>query len=115
MPVPGLAAVSEFSSTQPLKTQPKPPSPKTLSGRKFLVAVLSSLKLNPFKFEDSKISPSVLTDDNLLLEPLVSFPFLLPLPYLELPDPAPAHFKRLTILSLQKPEKNGKKKKKKTD
>ena len=85
MPVPGLAAVNAFSSIHPLKTQPKPPSPNTLSGRKFLVAVLSSLKKKLFKLEDCKISPSVLgvvgteADETLLLlEPLKYFPSLLP-------------------------------------
>lgn len=73
MPVPGFAAVNEFSSIHPLKTEPKPPSPSTLSGRKFLVAVLRSAKLNLFKLEDCKISPSLLgvggteTDETLLL------------------------------------------------
>jgi len=47
------------SSIHPLKTQPNLPSPTTLSGRKFLVAVFSSLKLKLFMFEDFKISPSV--------------------------------------------------------
>uniref|UniRef100_A0A2P2KZV4 Uncharacterized protein n=1 Tax=Rhizophora mucronata TaxID=61149 RepID=A0A2P2KZV4_RHIMU len=60
IPVPGLVAFRECSSSHPLKTDPKPPSPITLSGRKFLVAVFSSLKLNAFKFEDCKISPSLL-------------------------------------------------------
>lgn len=59
IPVPGLAAFKDCSSIQPLKTQPKPPSPTILSGRKFLVAALSSLKLKAFMLDDCKISPSV--------------------------------------------------------
>jgi len=84
IPVPGLVAASECSSTHPLKTDPKPPSPNTLSGRKFLVAVFSSPKVKIFKFEDCKISPSLRgvwgteTIDTLLLELLKVFPFLLP-------------------------------------
>lgn len=84
MPVPGLAAVNECSSIHPLKTQPKPPSPNTLSGRKFLVAVLRLLKVKLFKLEDCKISPSVRgvegteTDEILLLEQLKSFPIFWP-------------------------------------
>lgn len=79
MPVPALDALSELSSIQPLKTEPKPPSPSTLSGRKFLVAVLSSLKLILFKVVDCKISPSLRgvrgmeVDEALLLEPLPFF------------------------------------------
>nr|GMD29318.1 predicted protein [Ipomoea batatas] len=58
-PVPGLVAENEFSSIQPLKTEPNPPSPSTLSGRKFLVATLRSAKLKLFKVVDFKISPSL--------------------------------------------------------
>ncbi|GJT23888.1 ribonuclease H protein [Tanacetum coccineum] len=58
MPIPGFAA-SECSSTHPLNTEPKPPSPSTLSGWKFLVAFLSSLNVKLFKLHDCKISPSV--------------------------------------------------------
>lgn len=92
-PVPGLAAVNECSSIHPLKTEPKPPSPKTLSGRKFLVAVLRSEKLKLFRLEDCKIWPSVRrasgteTDETSLLE-LWSFPSVLT--YLEL-SPAQAN------------------------
>lgn len=73
MPVPGFAAANEFSSIQPLKTDPNPPSPNTLSGRKFRVDVLSSAKLKLFKFEDCKISPSLrgvggATEEALLFE-----------------------------------------------
>lgn len=80
MPVPGFEAASECSSTHPLNTEPKPPSPNTLSGRKFLVAFLSSLKVKLFKLDDCKISPSLRgvcdwePEETLLLELL--FPFL---------------------------------------
>lgn len=73
IPIPGFAAAKEFSSIHPLKTDPKPPSPNTLSGRKFRVAVFSSAKLKLFKFEDCKISPSLrgvggATEEALLFE-----------------------------------------------
>ncbi|WVY90312.1 hypothetical protein V8G54_035826 [Vigna mungo] len=93
-PVPGLTGASDCSSIHPLKTRPKPPSPTTLSGRKFLVAVFSSTKVKLFIFEDFKISPSVLgvggTEglEILLLKPSSSV-----LPSFEL---KPAHFKRKT-------------------
>ena len=78
MPVPGLVAVYEFSSIHPLNTAPKPPSPSTLSGRKFRVAALRSEKLKPFKLGDCKISPSLLgvkgADETLLLGKVGSFP-----------------------------------------
>jgi len=45
-PVPGFTGAVPFSSIHPLKTQPKPPSPRRLSGLKFLVAALSSWKVN---------------------------------------------------------------------
>lgn len=83
MPEPGLVGVSECSSIHPLKTDPKPPSPSTLSGRKFLVAVFSSLKLKFFKFSACRISPSLRgvwgteVDETLLLKPLKFFPVLL--------------------------------------
>ena len=73
MPVPGFVAVKDCSSIHPLKTEPKPPSPSTLSGRKFLVAILRSAKLKLFTLEDCNISPSLLgvggteTDETLLL------------------------------------------------
>ena len=60
MPVPGLVAVIECSSIHPLKTEPNPPSPTTLSGRKFLVAIFSSVKAKLFKLVACKISPSLL-------------------------------------------------------
>lgn len=75
MPDPALVAISVLSSIQPLKTEPKPPSPSTLSGRKFLVAFLSSVKLMLFKLQDCKISPSlrgvvgIELDEALPLEP----------------------------------------------
>lgn len=77
---PGLDAASEDSSIHPLKTEPKPPSPKTLSGRKFLVAALRSLKVKLFKLDDCNISPSVRgvggtdAEDALLTELLNSVP-----------------------------------------
>jgi hypothetical protein len=85
IPVPGLAGASVFSSTQPLKTEPNPPSPSTLSGLKFLVAVLSSLKLKALTLADSRISSSLRgvgsmdADDAWLLHPLraAAAPFLL--------------------------------------
>ena len=83
VPVPGLAAVNECSSIHPLKTQPKPPSPNTLSGRKFLVAAFNSLKKKLFRFEDCRISPCVrgvegtVEEETLLLDPLLSFPLFL--------------------------------------
>lgn len=79
-PVPGLAAVKVCSSIHPLKTQPNPPSPNTLSGRKFLVAVLRSLKVKLFRLDDCNISPSVRgvwgteKEEALLLASLESFP-----------------------------------------
>lgn len=60
MPVPGLAGAKVVSSTPPLNTDPKPPSPSTLSGRKFRVAVRSSVKAKLFTLADCRISPSLL-------------------------------------------------------
>ena len=77
-PVPGLAALQLCWSTHPLKTQPNPPSPNTLSGRKFLVAVFRSLNPKLLRFDDSKISLSLRgvcgteADESLLLESLPS-------------------------------------------
>ena len=45
-PVPGFTGAVPFSSIQPLKTQPNPPSPRRLSGLKFLVANLRSINVN---------------------------------------------------------------------
>jgi hypothetical protein len=56
-PVPTLEGVSVFSSIQPLKTFPNPPSPNKLSVLKFLVAVFKSAKVNSFKLGVSKIFP----------------------------------------------------------
>lgn len=98
MPAPGLVAMSEFSSIHPLKTEPKPPSPNTLSGRKFLVAVLSSLKPKLFKLEACNISPSVRgvwgmeVDENLLLDLLRSFSSLLTFFELAPTQTNPGHF-----------------------
>lgn len=83
MPIPGLVAVNVCSSIHPLKTEPKPPSPNTLSGRKFRVALLSSPKLKLFKLDNCKISPSLRgvggkdAAETLLLEPLKPLPSLL--------------------------------------
>ena len=83
-PFPGLTGASVCSSIHPLNTEPKPPSPTTLSGRKFLVAVLSSLKVKLFKLEDFKMSPSdrgvggTEGVETLLLKPLKPCSSLLP-------------------------------------
>jgi len=83
IPKPGLVGASVFSSIQPLKTDPNPPSPSTLSGLKFLVAVLSSLKVKALTFADSRISSSLRgvgsidADEAWLLELLRAAPFLL--------------------------------------
>lgn len=60
IPEPGFAAVNVCSSIHPLKTKPNPPSPRRLSGRKFLVAFFNSLNVKGFRFGDDNISPSVL-------------------------------------------------------
>lgn len=57
IPVPTLVGVNVFSSTHPLNTVPKPPTPKTVSDLKFLVAAFRSLKLYVFKFGVGNISP----------------------------------------------------------
>lgn len=44
--MPGFTGAVPFSSIHPLKTQPNPPSPRRLSGLKFLVAIFRSLKAN---------------------------------------------------------------------
>jgi hypothetical protein len=69
--VPGFTAAVPFSSIQPLKTQPNPPSPRKLSGRKFLVANLSSLKVNFRSLEAILISSSSLEVEELLSAILV--------------------------------------------
>ena len=85
IPVPGFTGASVRSSIHPLKTEPKPPSPRRLSGLKFLVEPFSSLKVNFRTFDDSRISVSVRgvggTDDEepdvLVPKVLVSVAFLL--------------------------------------
>ena len=67
IPVQELEGARVFSSTQTLKTLPKPPSPNTESGLKFLVAVFKSVKLNPFKLGASKIFPSGYESSTLIL------------------------------------------------
>lgn len=72
MPVPPFTGFIVFSSTHPLYTLPKPPSPRTLSGLKFLVAVLSSMNVNVLRFGASRIWPSGYTPSSnpLLVPPL---------------------------------------------
>lgn len=55
--MPGLTGAVPFSSIQPLKTQPKPPSPRRLSGLKFRVANLRSLNVN-FRSREATFSSS---------------------------------------------------------
>jgi hypothetical protein len=57
-PVPGFTGAVPFSSIQPLKTQPNPPSPRILSGLKFLVANFSSLNIN-FRSWEATFSSSL--------------------------------------------------------
>ena len=59
IPVPGLVGAKVFASIHPLNTEPKPPSPRTLSGRKFRVEVLSSLKVKLLTLADCRISSSL--------------------------------------------------------
>ena len=80
IPFPGLEGAKEVSSIHPLKTRPKPPSPTILSGLKFLVADLSSLRLKFFRLAFCNISPSVrgiwekeVVDDPLLPSLLKNF------------------------------------------
>lgn len=58
MPEPGLAGFNVFSSTQPLYTLPKPPSPRTVSALKFLVAARSSVKVKVRRFGAPRMRPS---------------------------------------------------------
>lgn len=58
VPVPGFAGAKVCGSIHPLKTKPKPPSPTTLSGWKFLVAVFSSSNVKLLKFAHCNISPT---------------------------------------------------------
>lgn len=55
-PVPGLVGANVFASIHPLYTHPNPPSPSRLSGRKFLVAFLRSLKLKDLRLVGTDIS-----------------------------------------------------------
>ena len=64
--MPGLTGAVPFSSIQPLNTQPKPPSPRRLSGLKFLVANLRSLKANFRNREATLMSSSNFEVDALL-------------------------------------------------
>lgn len=70
MPLPGLVGARVFSSIHPLKTHPKPPSPRRLLERKFFVAILRSLKLKDFKLSTNVTSlldvEIKLLDDELL-------------------------------------------------
>lgn len=58
-PDPGLAAVRVWSSIHPLKTYPNPPSPRRLSGLKFLVEFFNSLNEKGLAWGDDRISASV--------------------------------------------------------
>lgn len=58
-PVPRFVAANVFSSIQPLKTRPKPPSPNIQSGRKLRVAFLRSMSLKFFRFDDCRTSGNV--------------------------------------------------------
>lgn len=95
IPTPTLDGAYVFSSIHPLKTLPKPPSPKTVSGLKFLVALFSSANVNIFKF--GIVILSVETGSlPLFLGLVLSFVFLDPswfflLPFLD----ATAHYNKL--------------------
>lgn len=67
IPTPLLAGFRVFSSTHPLYTLPNPPSPRTISGLKFLVAVLSSAKEKIRRLGASRIRPSRNTSSMLAL------------------------------------------------
>lgn len=69
--MPGFTGAVPFSSIHPLNTQPNPPSPRRLSGRKFLVANLRSLKENFRSLEATLISSSTFEVDELLSALLV--------------------------------------------
>lgn len=56
IPVPGFVGAKVFSSIQPLKTHPNPPSPRSVSDRKFLVAFLRSLKLKDLRLLETDVS-----------------------------------------------------------
>lgn len=57
-PDPGFAAERVCSSIHPLKTYPNPPSPRRLSGLKFLVAFFNSLNEKALTCGDDRISAS---------------------------------------------------------
>lgn len=69
-PVPGFTGAVPFSSIHPLKTQPKPPSPRRLSGLKFLVANFRSLNAN-FRNRDATLSSSSSLEVDALLSALL--------------------------------------------
>nr|GMD19606.1 hypothetical protein BHE74_00030866 [Ipomoea batatas] len=71
-PVPGLTGAVPFSSIHPLNTQPKPPSPRSDSGLKFLVANFRSLNVNFRSREEILSSSSSLEVDELLSAMLVA-------------------------------------------
>jgi hypothetical protein len=85
-PVPGFTGAVPFTSIQPLKTQPNPPSPRRLSGLKFLVATLSPLNVNFLKqeatfnsslnFDVEEILSPLLVDVEESTRPFVSFVFV---------------------------------------
>lgn len=66
IPMPTLEGASVFSSTQPLKTLPNPPSPSTASDLKFLVAAFISAKVKTLKLGESKICPLVCCGSSIL-------------------------------------------------
>lgn len=57
IPQPLFVGFRVFSSTQPLYTLPKPPSPRKLSGLKFFVALFSSAKVKIRRLAASRIRP----------------------------------------------------------
>lgn len=91
IPRPTLEGKYVFSSTQPLKTLPKPPSPRTVSGLKSLVAFFSSARVNsftfgtPFGFDQGELVVVLLLLLPLLSSPLASLGTIwalqLPLPF----------------------------------
>ena len=64
--MPGFTGAVPFSSIHPLNTQPKPPSPRILSGLKFLVANFRSLNVNFRRREETLSSSSSFEVDELL-------------------------------------------------
>lgn len=58
-----------FASIQPLKTHPNPPSPSKLSGRKFFVAVLRSMKLKDLRVLGTHVSGALGAIKALLFRP----------------------------------------------